>query len=272
MKLLKLAARVSSTFTSNCSQHMSTLLGVKDGQARDVVTELDLKLHRVSEQFVAEQIPHCRLLSEESAHKGFELQELYKGDWLVVDPLDGSNNYVMGLPNYGYMAALLVDGFLEGAAIVLPDHNQYIVLEGGQSLYAQPLPVEVAIKHGAVYYAYPPKQDSSARHARYALLDVIDAESTGMYRYGSSCVGLYQLLCGRHAAFIGHGIRLWDAVAFLPVLSSMQFVVKYNICPQGFSIVASKNAALVARVESILHSYQGMALHSFCQDKLCIDI
>ena len=271
MKLLNLAARVSCAFTTSGSQKMSTVQKVKDNQARDVVTELDLKLHDLSQQFVAEQLPGCRLLSEEGGHDCLELNELRKGEWLVVDPLDGSNNHALGMPNYGYMAAHLDDGRMVGAVIVLPEHDQYIVLDGGQSLYAQPLPLTAAGDHGTVYYAYPPKQDSSARHARGALLDLIDAESAGMYRYGSACAGLYQLLCGKHMAFIGHGIRLWDAIAFLPILASRQFMVKYTIRPEGITLVASKKTAFLEGAEHILQEQQGLALYSFCHDNLRID-
>lgn len=271
MRLLTLAARVSCAFTTSRSQKMSTVLKVKGDQARDVVTELDLKLHNVSEQFVVERLPGCRLLSEEGGYDGLELNELSKGEWLVVDPLDGSNNHALGMPNYGYMAAHLNEGRMVGAVIVLPEHDQYIVLDGGQSLYAQPLPRTAAGDHGTVYYAYPPKQDPSARSARGALLDLIDTESAGMYRYGSACVGLYQLLCGKHMAFIGHGIRLWDAIAFLPVLASKQFIVNYTIRPEGITLVASKKTAFLEGAEQILQEQQGLALYSFRHDHLRID-
>jgi len=271
MKLLNLAARVSRAFSTSNSQQMRTVQKVKDNQARDVVTELDMKLHQISEQFVAERLPGCRLLSEEGGHEGLEPGALSRGEWLVVDPLDGSNNHALGMPHYGYMAAHLSEGRVDGAVIVLPEHDQYIVLEGGQSLFAKPLPVTVAGNHGTVYYAYPPKQDAAARQARGALLDLIDTETAGMYRYGSACAGLYQLLCGKHMAFIGHGIRLWDAFAFMPVLASKQIKVKYAIHAGNITLVAGTNAHFVEGAEQILQKQQSLALHSFRHDNPRVD-
>jgi myo-inositol-1(or 4)-monophosphatase len=269
MKLLNLAARVSHTFSMSGSLQMRTVQKVKDGQIRDVVTALDMKLHAVSEQFVAEQLPDCRLLSEEGCDENFHASELCKGSWLVVDPLDGSNNYTLGMPNYGYMAAYLRNGCVDGAVVVLPEHDQYIVLEARQVLYAQPLPVTEVAHHGTVYYAYPPKQDKAARQARGALMDLIDDESAGLYRYGSACVGLYQLLCGKHMAFIGHGIRLWDALAFLPLLASKGITVKYAIDSGHINLVATTNASFLERTEQILREEQrGLALHNFRHDSL----
>lgn len=271
MNLLNLVGRVCCAFSMSDSQQMRTVQKVKDNQSRDVVTELDIKLHDISEQFVAERLPECRLLSEEGRHDGFNPRHLLEQEWLIVDPLDGSNNHALKLPNYGYMAGHLRNGRLDGAVIVLPEHDQYIVLDGEQSLYAQPLPLTVASESGTVYYAYPPRMDKSARQARGELLDLIDAKSAGMYRYGSACAGLYQLLCGRHIAFIGHGIRLWDAIAFLPVLSSKQIKVMYSINGLSITLLASRRQDFLESAAKILKNQQGLTLHHFNNDALRVD-
>jgi myo-inositol-1(or 4)-monophosphatase len=271
MSLLNLAARVCNAFITNGSQHMRTVQKVKDNHSRDVVTALDMKLHRISEQFVIERIPDCKLLSEEGTDVQAHLREWCQGEWLIVDPLDGSNNHAVGLPNYGYMAAHLQDGRINGSVIVLPEHNQYIVLQGEQILYAQPLPLNAANDHGTVYYAYPPKQDKQAREARGALLDLIDEKSAGMYRYGSACAGLYQLLCGRHMAFIGHGIRLWDAIAFLPVLTAKQIKVMYALKGNELTLLVSTRVDFLDSAAQILKTQQGIELHNFSNDALKVE-
>jgi len=271
MNLLNLAARICNAFSTSGSQNMRTVQKVKDNQSRDVVTALDMKLHRISEQFVVERIPGCKLLSEESTDLQAHMSEWCQGEWLIVDPLDGSYNHALGLPNFGYMAAYLKDGRIQGSVIVLPEHNQYIVLQDEQSLYAQPIPFNLANDRGTVYYAYPPKQDKEARKARIALLNLIDAESAGMYRYGSACAGLYQLLCGRHMVFIGHGIRLWDAIAFLPVLTAKQFKVMYAIKGNELTLLASTRLDFLDSAAQILETQQGITLHNFSNDSLKVE-
>lgn len=271
MNLLNLAARVCHTFSTSSSQETRTVQKVKDNQSRDVVTELDIKLHQISEQFVAQQLPNCQLLSEEQNHSESKSSCWHKGEWLIVDPLDGSNNHALGLPNYGYMAAHLYNGRINGSVIVVPEHNQYIVLQDGQCVYAQPIPLNETSQNATVYYAYPPKQDKLAREARSTLLDLIDANSAGMYRYGSACAGLYQLLCGRHMAFIGHGIRIWDAIAFLPVLAAKKITVMYAIKDNELTLLASSRADFVKNAALILEKQQSITLHNFCNDKLKVD-
>jgi myo-inositol-1(or 4)-monophosphatase len=272
MKLLNLVARVCNAFSKSGSQHMRTVQKVKDDQCRDVVTELDMKLHQIAEQFVAERLPNCKLLSEEGACVEAHQNKWSKGEWLIVDPLDGSNNHALGLPNYGFMAAQMHDGRIKGSVIVLPEHDQYMVFESDQSIYAHPIPQKATIDNGTVYYAYPPKQDKSEREARNALFDLIDEKSAGVYRYGSACAALYQLLCGKHMAFIGHGIRLWDAIAFFPLLNTNQFKVMYAVKGNKLSLLASKKVDFLDCAAKIIEAQQGITFHIFSNDDLRVDV
>jgi myo-inositol-1(or 4)-monophosphatase len=271
VNLLNLAARVCRVFSTSSSKELQTVQKVKDSQRRDVVTELDMKLHKISEEFVIQRLPGCQMLSEEGYHSQFQFRDCLKSEWLIVDPLDGSNNHALGLPNYGYMAALLKAGKIKGSVIVLPEHDQYIVLQDEQTVYSQPVALSEANEFGTVYYAYPPKQDQPAREARSALLDLIDSNSAGMYRYGSACAGLFQLLCGRHIAFIGHGIRIWDAIAFLPVLSARKITTMYAIRGEEFTLLASTQTDFVKCAAQILEQKQGLSLHYYRDDELKVD-
>lgn len=263
MSLLNLAGQVCCAFNESQNQRMRTVQKVKDNEPRDVVTELDLKLHSISERFVEERLPLCEFLSEEGGHEKFQVSRLAKAEWLIFDPLDGSSNYAAGLPNYGYMAAHVRLGKVVGSVIVIPEHSQYIVLENDALIYSQPLPLGHEYDKCSVYYAYPPKQDSVARKARDKLQDLIDHKSAGLYRYGSACAGLYQLLCDKHMAFIGHGIRLWDAVAFLPVLVSEGIAINYHIQGMTISLVASKDVGFVMSASEIVQQEQGVIFNEY---------
>jgi fructose-1,6-bisphosphatase/inositol monophosphatase family enzyme len=242
---------------------MRTVQKVKDKQIRDVVTELDMKLHEITEQFMTERLPKCRLFSEEGQLNAVSTDELLSGEWLIVDPLDGTSNYAIGMPNFGYMSAYLRSGYLDSTVIVLPEQSQYIVQEGELTLYAQPLPLNRSSEYGSVYYAYPPQLDNAGREARGLLLSLIDSKSAGMYRYGSACLGLYRLLCGKHMAFIGHDIRLWDAIAFLPVLVSKQIKIRYKIHGSSITLLASEHEEFLDSAAKILKNEQGLTLHDF---------
>lgn len=259
MSLIALAAAVAEAFASARADGASrTVQKVKDQQPRDVVTELDQRLHEVTASFVKSDLPGANLLSEEGVTDGFDVAQLLEGSWLVVDPLDGSNNYALSLPGYGYMAAQLRDGVLTDAAIVLPEHNLYLVVDGDCLVTSQPFAHETPAPSCGIYYAYPPRLSEGAAASRDELIRLIDSASSGLYRSGSACIGLFNLLRGRHSAFVGHGVRLWDALAYFRVLELLEIPFRYHIRQTRLTIVASPDSdfldhacAIVARNEGI---------------------
>ncbi|MFI6036178.1 inositol monophosphatase family protein [Streptomyces sp. NPDC051315] len=76
------------------------------GERGDVVTDLDLLAERIVVDRIRERFPHDAILAEESGELGGD----GGGRTWLVDPLDGSNNVVIGLPVYVVGVALCVDG------------------------------------------------------------------------------------------------------------------------------------------------------------------
>jgi myo-inositol-1(or 4)-monophosphatase len=261
MRLLTLAGQVCRAFTDSEAAGLRTVQKVKNEHIRDVVTGLDMKLHALSARFAAEFLPGCTLLSEESEYANWSATRLREGHWLVVDPLDGSSNHALGLPHFGYMAALVREGRVDGSLVVLPEHDQYLLVDGKELHTSQPLPASCE-RRGGVYYAYPPRQDAADRQVRTELMDLIDNESSGLYRCGAACVGLYQLLCGQHQAFFGHGVRLWDALAYLPVLAAQSVHMRYALQGSAMHLLASPRAELVETAARILARHS-LRLHPY---------
>ena len=86
---------------------------------RSAVTEIDLAADRLVTDEIHRNFPTDGLLSEElqPVHKSG-----YSATW-VVDPLDGTTNYSLGLPIWGVSIARLVDGIPEIAAVHFPPLN-----------------------------------------------------------------------------------------------------------------------------------------------------
>jgi len=266
MKLLSLSAYVCNLFSSTSAGQLRTVQKVKDDQTRDVVTSLDQSLHEAAASFVATRMPGCKLLSEEGESVLGGIASLASGEWLVVDPLDGSNNYALSLPGYGFMAAHVVEGKIDGSVVVLPEHDLYFVVEAGEMLVSQPFSPSPVASSGSVYYAYPPKLGEPAIQSRTQLMDLVDRRSSGLYRYGSACIGLYNLISGRHSAFIGHGIRIWDALAYFPLLERFGISTHYHIGPSGLVFIASSDQAFIDEACGIITAIEKIAFSVFTRD------
>lgn len=250
MSLLDLSASVCRQFSEATFSDLRNIQKVK-GHQRDVVTSLDQRLHQVAVDFVELSMQGCELMSEEGESEVSNCL-LDDSEWLVVDPLDGSNNYSLSLPSYGFMAAHVVGGCVSGSVVVLPEHSIYIVYEEGRMVISQPISTPNSLPGGSVYYAYPPTLSHFALKSRAQLIDLIDQTSSGLYRYGSSCIGLYNLICGKHSAFIGHGIRIWDALAFFPILEHFGINFQYYIDSSRLILVASSSKSFIHDACSII--------------------
>lgn len=273
MILLSLAAQVCDVFETAGDSALRMVQKVKDDEARDVVSALDQRLHATAAAFVADRMPGCTLLSEEGVPPDDGLAALAHGEWLVVDPLDGSNNYVLSLPGYGFMAAHIVAGVVVGSVVVLPEHDLYLVLEHGELLASQPIEQPSPAASAPIYYAYPPRLSEAANRTRAELIDLIDQRSTGLYRYGSACIALYNLLRGRHNAVIAHGVRLWDALAYFPLLHRFDLSAKYHLGTFGLTLVAGFDPTFVDEACSVVSANEGIAFNSVAPEaRLVISI
>jgi myo-inositol-1(or 4)-monophosphatase len=225
----------------------------KNGNVRDVVTQSDLELHRIMREFCNEEFPRSLFISEEG-----ELQDgvcnVIAGaqSVMLVDPLDGSNNLVCGFREYGFMACTLENGKFQDSLVVLPSHNQILNWSASQGISTSRQLEVHQFASASTYLAYAPKLEPNFLQIRTEIWDVLDQFSSGLYRYGSACVGLYRTLIGSHSTFIGLQMRPWDVVAFLPILASHHFRIGYSCSKDEILVVVSKNDALFDAVERLL--------------------
>ncbi len=106
---------------------------------RSVVTEADLTADRLITSALQQAFPEDGLISE-------ELRPFSPGDisrvW-VIDPLDGTTNFSLGIPFWGVSIARLVNGWPETAAIYFPVLDEMYSAQKGKGAYFNDLPLRV---------------------------------------------------------------------------------------------------------------------------------
>jgi myo-inositol-1(or 4)-monophosphatase len=239
MKLHRLGALVARYFSEGSHDGDQTVINVKDGNKRDVVTAKDLELHDLTKAFLKQSLPDSKMLSEEGSNGNLDKSYLLTGDVLVVDPLDGSNNLALGLPGYGYMACRLIDGRPVESIVVIPEQSLYLVWSDDGIITSREIGLGKCFQSAPSYYAYPPQLTTSELSLRTELLELIDNKTSGIYRYGAACMGLVNLMQGKHHTFIGQKIRLWDGLAMIPMLSAIGITTRYSITGLSLNMVAS---------------------------------
>ena len=132
----------------------------------------------------------------------------------IIDPLDGTTNFIHGLPNYAVSIALTQRGQVTQACIYDPSRNELFTASRGGGTFLNDRRVRVSGRiryHDALLGAHWPNsgdmEQGSARFRKMA------ENSAGVRRLGATVLDLAYVACGRLDGFCGVGLKPWDVAA-----------------------------------------------------------
>ncbi|MER7621704.1 inositol monophosphatase family protein [Streptomyces sp. NPDC126503] len=176
----------------------------------DVVTEMDIAAEKLITAFLAEHRPQDGLLGEEGATNAGT-----SGVRWVIDPLDGTVNYLYGLPSWCVSIAAERDGETVVGVVEAPMRGEtyHAVLGGGARCGERPLAVRPAPELGqalvATGFGYlPERRARQAEVVRHVIPRVRDIR-----RGGSAAIDLCDVAAGRVDAYYERGLNPWDLAA-----------------------------------------------------------
>ncbi|WP_067618661.1 3'(2'),5'-bisphosphate nucleotidase CysQ family protein [Alicyclobacillus acidiphilus] len=111
----------------------------------DILTTADLAANRILLDAVRDAFPDDGFLSEESVDNGTRLTR--KRVW-IIDPIDGTKEFVRGLPEYTISVALVVDGVPELGVVYNPMTDEYFLAQRGFGSYLDGKRTHVRQLHG----------------------------------------------------------------------------------------------------------------------------
>ncbi|MGH9896503.1 MAG: inositol monophosphatase family protein, partial [bacterium] len=156
-------------------------------------------------------MPRDAILAEERGGTGWE-----EGRVWIVDPLDGTVNFIHGIPHVSVSVALWIDG--QPSVGVIEDvtrHQEFIAQEGkGSSIERQPIEVskEQSLLQSMIATGFP--YDRNLFGEAYAEnLGKVLTRVQGIRRLGSAALDLAWVACGRYEGYWEFGIRPWDTGA-----------------------------------------------------------
>lgn len=187
---------------------------VKAKGVNNFVTEVDLNAEREIIYHLQKAYPDHAILGEESGLIGNENAE-YR--W-VIDPLDGTTNFVRGIPHYAVSIACLYRGKVEHAVIVDPVRREEFTASRGRGaqLNGHRLRVsDLASLDGALLgTGIPFKEHCDDKLAAYSKsLEVLAGQCAGIRRAGAASLDLAYVAAGRLDAFWEIGLAPWDMAA-----------------------------------------------------------
>jgi myo-inositol-1(or 4)-monophosphatase len=182
---------------------------VKD--QRDFVTEVDQTSEALIAEVLNKSTPQGRVVGEELS------PELVRDGLVwIVDPLDGTTNFLHGLPVWAVSIAAAVDGVLEAAIVLdVPGNEQFEAVRGqGASLGGKPLSVSTieAPEFALIGTGFPFK-DVSRMDEYQRQFARVAAATSGIRRPGAAAIDLAWVAAGRFDGFWEQRLAPWDMAA-----------------------------------------------------------
>jgi myo-inositol-1(or 4)-monophosphatase len=203
------AARRAGTIINRASLDLERLNVARKGP-RDYVTEVDQAAETAIVETLRTAYPDHAVLGEEFGLQGGEQAEFR---W-IIDPLDGTTNFIHGLPNYAVSIALMQRGAAVQAVIYDPSRNEMFTASRGSGAFLNDRRVRVSGRtryHDALLGSHWP--GSAGPDQGNGKFRQVAQNSAGVRRMGATVLDLAYVACGRLDGFCGVGLKPWDMAA-----------------------------------------------------------
>lgn len=203
------AARAAGNVIQRSMDRVHDLSISSKGQ-NDFVTEIDHRAEAAIIQTISDSYPDHAFLAEESGQSG-------DSDYVwIIDPLDGTTNYLHSFPQYAVSIALEVKGTLQQAVIFDPFKNEMFTASQGSGAYLNDHRIRVSARKklpGALIgTGFPFKEQARLELYLDTFRDLFPMTS-GIRRAGSAALDLAWVACGRMDGFWEFGLNPWDMAA-----------------------------------------------------------
>jgi myo-inositol-1(or 4)-monophosphatase len=180
-------------------------------QHNDFVTEVDKASEAAIIETLTTAYPKHSILAEESGvqDKDSEFQ------W-IIDPLDGTTNFIHGFQYYCVSIALAHKGIITQAVVYDPTRNDLFTASRGSGAYLNERRIRVAkldrLGDALVGTGFP-FRDGAGLEAYAKLFSQMTEACAGLRRPGAAALDLANVAAGRLDAFFEQGINAWDVAA-----------------------------------------------------------
>ena len=178
----------------------------------DFVSNADLKAERILREELAKARPGYAFLAEESgATAGSDSEHRW-----IIDPLDGTTNFLHGLPHFAISVALERAGELVAGVVYDPIKDEMFLAEkgGGAFLNDRRLRVSARKNLGESLLATGiPFRGHGGTEDFKRQLDFAMNETAGVRRLGAAALDLAYVAAGRYEGFWEEGLSPWDVAA-----------------------------------------------------------
>jgi len=203
------AARRAATIINRASNDLDSLT-VRTKRENDFVSEVDQSAEQAIIETLLNAYPGHSILAEESGSTG---QSEFQ--W-IIDPLDGTTNFLHGFPQYAISIALLHKGQLDQAVVYDPTRNELFTASKGAGAFLNDRRIRVSkrirLSEALIGTGFP-FRDFTHLDAYIGMFRDLVQKTSGLRRPGSAALDLAWVASGRVDGFFEIGLNAWDIAA-----------------------------------------------------------
>jgi myo-inositol-1(or 4)-monophosphatase len=178
----------------------------------DFVTSADLKAEKTLFEELSKARPGYGFVMEErGAVEGTD-----KTNRWLVDPLDGTSNFLHAIPHWAISVALEREGVLVAGVIYNPVRDELFWAEKGVGAYLNDKRLRVAARtdmRDALFATGTPFHGKPGHDVFLREVEYVIAKSAGIRRWGSAALDLAYVAAGRFDGYWERGLNVWDIAA-----------------------------------------------------------
>ena len=216
----------------------------KEAGGFDPVTEADREAERALRALILSEYPGHGILGEEHGSENTSASHVW-----VIDPIDGTRAFISGLPVWGTLVGLTIDGDAKAGLMSQPFTGELFYADGDGSYYEGPGgPRKLASRatsdlSDATLFTTTPALFKGAMRERYDRLE----RAVRLARYGTDCYAFAMVAAGHADIAVDAGLQSYDIVALIPLIEQAGGVVTTwtgGPAENGGDILASANPVL----------------------------
>jgi myo-inositol-1(or 4)-monophosphatase len=206
------AARAAGSIINRAALDVERLQVTNKG-VNDFVTEVDQAAERAIIEILLTAYPGHAILAEESGRQHGAKHSEYL--W-IIDPLDGTTNFIHGLPVYAVSIALAFRGKVEQAVVYDPSRNDLFFASKGRGAFVNDRRLRVSkrirLADALIGTGFPfRKGDNLKRYMK--MLEEVMSKCAGVRRPGAAALDLCYVAAGWYDGFFETGLSPWDVAA-----------------------------------------------------------
>ena len=206
------AARAAGAIINRAALDIESVR-VSEKQSNDFVTEVDQAAEKAIIETLLTAYPQHGILAEESGQQHGNADSDFV--W-IIDPLDGTTNFIHGFPVYCVSIALSVRGKIEQAVVYDPSRNDLFTATRGRGAFMNDRRIRVSkrirMADCLLTTGFPFREGQNYEQFMQLFIEMMRS-TAGLRRPGSAALDLAYVAAGFSDGFFETGLQPWDVAA-----------------------------------------------------------